>query len=87
MYAIRSYYDDYSRTRQDIVSSDNTVYAKGDTTFNTTSYTLSLTQPVFRYAAIVRLGQAKTEVSRAGVQLDAALQDLMLRVSESYNFV
>ncbi len=75
---------DYSRTRQDIVSSDNSVYAKGDTTFNTTSYTLSLTQPVFRYAAIVRLGQAKSEVSRAGVQLDAALQELMLRVSEKY---
>ena len=75
---------EYSDTSQDIVSSDNTVFASGSTSFDSTSYTLSLTQPIFRYAAIVRLGQAKTEVSRAGVQLDAALQELMLRVSEKY---
>ncbi len=75
---------DYSDTSQDIVSSDNTVFASGNTSFGTTSYTLSLTQPVFRYASLVRLGQAKVEVQRADVQLDVALQELMLRVSETY---
>jgi outer membrane protein len=75
---------DYSDTTQDIVSSDNTVFASGSTSFGTTSYTLSLTQPVFRYASIVRLGQSRSEVLRADVQLDVALQELMLRVSEKY---
>lgn len=75
---------EYAETGQDIVSSDNTVYDSGSTTFGRYSYTLSLTQPVFRYAAIVRLGQAKAEVQRAGVRLDAALQELMLRVAEKY---
>ena len=75
---------EYSDTSQDIVSSDNTVFASGSTSFGSTSYTLSLTQPVFRYASLVRLGQAKTEVRRADVLFDLALQELMLRVSETY---
>lgn len=75
---------EYSDTSQDIISSDNTVFASGSTSYGTTSYTLSLTQPVFRYASIVRLGQSKAEVQRADVLLDVALQELMLRVSEAY---
>lgn len=75
---------DYSDTTQDIISSDNTVFASGSTTFTTDAYTLSLTQPIFRYASIVRLGQSKIEVQRADIQFDAALQDLIVRVSEKY---
>jgi len=75
---------EYSNTTQDIVSSDNPVYASGSSSFATNYYTLSLTQPVFRYAALVRLGQSKAEVGRADVLLDVALQELMIRVSEKY---
>lgn len=75
---------DYSDIEQDIISSDNTVFASGNTSFTTDAYTLSLTQPVFRYASIVRLGQSKIEVQRADIQFDAALQDLIVRVTENY---
>lgn len=75
---------EYIETRQDIVSSDNTVFATGSTDFPTSTYTVSLVQPIFQYSSIVRLRQAKAEVKRSDMEFEVAKQDLVLRVSEVY---
>ncbi len=75
---------DRVRTTQDIISSDNTVFQAGSTTFPVTTWTLSLTQPVFRYANFIRIGQAEVELKGADAKLVQAEQELMLRVAEAY---
>lgn len=71
-------------TTQDIVSSDNTLFGQGETTFDTQEYTFSITQPIIRYADIVRLKQSKAEMSKADREYDEAKQELLLRISELY---
>lgn len=71
-------------TTQNIVSSDNTVFQKGSTSFPSTTLSLTLTQPIFRYANYLRIGQAKVELQQADAELVQAQQDLMLRVAEAY---
>jgi len=71
-------------TEQDIVSSDNTVFDSGSTDFPTTTYTLTLTQPLFHWEHWVRLDQAKAETRRADAEMAIARQDLILRVVERY---
>jgi outer membrane protein len=71
-------------TSQDIVSSDNEVFGQGETDYGTQEYTFSITQPIFRYADIVRLKQGKAEMSRADREYEEAKQELLLRVSELY---
>ncbi len=77
---------DYERTEttQDIISSDNAVFAVGKTKFPTDTYTLNLTQPVFNYANILRYRQSKTERQMADFRLLSARQELILRVAELY---
>lgn len=75
---------EYIDTAQDIISSDNTVYAMGETDFTTKTYTLTLTQPILDYATIVRLGQAKAEIRRADMEFELAKQNLILQVAELY---
>lgn len=75
---------DYVKTTQDIISSDNTVFQKGATSFPSTTWSLTLSQPVFRYANYVRIGQAKAELQQADAELVQAQQDLILRLAESY---
>ncbi|HEC98808.1 MAG TPA: hypothetical protein ENN18_00265 [Proteobacteria bacterium] len=43
---------EYIETRQDIVSSDNAVFATGSTDFPTSTYTVSLVQPIFQYSPL-----------------------------------
>ncbi|NLC71634.1 MAG: TolC family outer membrane protein [Desulfuromonadaceae bacterium] len=74
----------YSQTDQDIKSSDNTVFGVGKTDFNTTTYGLSLSQPVFRWDLFVGLWQSKAENLRAEAELVVAQQDLMVRVADLY---
>ncbi len=77
---------DYDRvkTTQNIISSDNTVFERGSTSFPSTTMSISFTQPIFRYANYIRLGQAKAEFKKATVDLSLAQQDMMLRLSEAY---
>lgn len=75
---------DQIQTTQDIISSDNAVFATGATDFPTTTWSLTLSQPVFRYANYVRIGQAKEEVKQADAELAQAKQELLLRVAEGY---
>ncbi|ANG63896.1 hypothetical protein A8C75_16370 [Marinobacterium aestuarii] len=71
-------------TTQDILRSDNAAFEQGSTTFPTTSWTLSVTQPIFRWANYKRIGQAKDELLQADAELVQAEQDLILRVSGAY---
>ncbi len=72
------------QTQQDIVSSDNTVFAEGSDKFPTDNYYLSLTQSIYSYSNWKRFGKAKEQVKRADAELEAVEQDLLLRVAESY---
>lgn len=76
-------YDEVDTT-QNIVSSDNTVFQTGSTSFPTTTWTLTISQPIFRYANYLRIGQAKAELRKADAELISAQQELMLRLSENY---
>lgn len=62
----------------------HTSFASANTYFDNTSYSVQLTQPIFDYSAYQRLGQADAQVAQAAAQLNAAQQDLMIRVAKSY---
>lgn len=75
---------DFKRSRQKIISSDNTVYGKGETTFNTKDYFLTLNQPLIRYDAWLGVSQAGNETRRTEMELEIARQELMIRVATLY---
>ena len=75
---------DQVETTQQIISSDNEVYEAGNTSFPSTSWTITVSQPIFRYANYVRIGQAKSELRQADAELVNAQQEMMLRISEGY---
>jgi outer membrane protein len=73
-----------TRTKQQIISSDNTVYGTGTSNYPTKSTTLMLTQPIFKLSAWAGYAQAKAKVRQAAASFAAAEQDLMLRVATAY---
>ncbi len=52
--------------------------------FNSNSLSVSVTQPLYRAQNKIQYDQAKVQVAQADAQLSAALQDLILRVSQAY---
>ncbi len=75
---------EYDLTRQEILNSDNPLFQEGTSDFGGHNFSLTLNQPLFRYAAIVRVRQAKDVVARAGLEYFVAEQELVLRVAELY---
>lgn len=75
---------EYVDTSQDIISSDNDVFGSGTSDFDTTSYTISLVQPIFNYSTWKRYDQAKAEVAQSAMEYEVAKQDLMMRSAEAY---
>lgn len=75
---------EYMQTEQDIVSSDNIVYGSGSTDFDTTTYGLVLTQPIFHWDSIVGLKQSKAASQKAEIEYVLAQQELVLRVADLY---
>ena len=75
---------DYTKTFQDIQSSDNNVVAAGDIDYNSTTYGLTLTQPIFHWDSIVGMSQSKAEIFVAEVRYLLAEDELMYRVAELY---
>lgn len=69
---------------QDIVSSDNEVFDSGSTSYPTTVYGVSIEQSLYDYSRWAAFGQAKQEIQQAASELEAARQDLFLRVAERY---
>jgi outer membrane protein len=56
----------------------------GEVGFNRHGYSLDLAQPVFRYDRFLALRQADSQIQQAEAQLNAAQQELIVRVSERY---
>ena len=75
---------DYTDTSQDIISSDNTYFDSGTSDYGTTTYTISLVQPLFNYSTWKRWDQAKAEVAQSAMEFEVAKQDLMMRSAETY---
>jgi outer membrane protein len=71
-------------TRQAILSSNNPIFGPGVSTFPTDTWTLSLSQPLFRMDLIERYKQTKAIVRQAQYTVLAAEQDLMLRTTTAY---
>lgn len=76
---------DNVNNNQDVISSVNPGFnGLGSTSFPSSSWALTITQPIFRYANYQRIGQAKEELKQADAQLVQSQQALMLRLSEAY---
>lgn len=69
---------------QNIASSDNEVFDSGSTSYPTTVYGISIDQSLYDYSRWAAFSQAKLEIQQAVSELEAARQDLFLRVSERY---
>ncbi|MQY51541.1 TolC family outer membrane protein [Rhodocyclus tenuis] len=55
-----------------------------DASFNSNGYTVSLTQPLFRWQNIVQYDQAQLQVVQAEATFEQARQDLIVRVAQAY---
>jgi len=74
----------YEYTWQNILDSDNLLFQEGKSDFGGHNFTLTLSQPLFHYAAIVQVRQAKDVVTRAAFEYLTAEQELVLRVAKLY---
>lgn len=71
-------------TRDRIVSSDNTLFAKGTTHYPADSYSVALVQPVFNYASLSGVSKAKAELRMSDAVYDADRKRLLMDVADSY---
>jgi outer membrane protein len=55
-----------------------------DSDDDSTSYSLQLRQPLFRWDRFVGLGQAQARVAEAEAQYEAAMQNLVIRTADAY---
>jgi len=69
--------------RQDI-DTDSVVGGNGEVNFNSRGYALDITQPIYHYDRFLALDQADSQIQQAQAELDAAQQDLILRVADRY---
>lgn len=74
----------HTETTQNIISTENQVFGSGKSDFPTTEYTLSLTQPLFNFATFMNIRRAREIVRASELELEAARQDLAVRVAISY---
>ncbi len=52
--------------------------------YNSHGYTLSISQPVFHWDRRINLRQAKSSIKQSNAELDAARQELIMRVADRY---
>lgn len=74
----------YTYTRQNILSSDNRVFARGRSQYPTADYALTLEQSIWNYSNWATLRKARAQVAASEATLEAARQDMLLRVAERY---
>jgi len=70
-----------TESQQDI---DKPTASAGTSNFDSTSYTLSLTQPIYHRDYLVQLRQADAQVAQADANYRAAEQELMVRAAQRY---
>lgn len=63
---------------------DLTLTGQSSDNYNSDGYALQLTQPLFRYASLKLLRQAKARIAQAQAELTAAEQQQILRVAQAY---
>ncbi len=74
----------YTYTRQNILSSDNRVFARGRSQYPTADYALTLEQSIWNYTNWATLRKARAQVAASEATLEAARQDMLLRAAERY---
>ncbi len=74
--------DTYSNDQD--ISSNSNFGGSGDISFNSHGYSLSLSQPIFRYDRYLSLQQADTVIRQADTELAVAQQELIIRITERY---
>lgn len=75
---------DYTKTYQNIKSTDNSVVAEGDINYGSNAFGLTLTQPIFHWDSYVGLNQSDTKILQEKVKYLLADHDLIIRVAERY---
>jgi len=76
----------YTYTRQNVLNNANRVYARGIANYPTREYALTLEQSLWNYGNWATLKKARAQVAAADANLEAARQDMLLRVAERYFF-
>jgi outer membrane protein len=71
-------------TRQEVEESANPIYGAGSTKYDTFSYTLSISQPIFRKEVIEQFKQSKSITKQAEYTALASEQDLLMRTVSAY---
>lgn len=70
----------YERVRQDFDGSTSS----SDDSFPSRSWSIQLTQPLFRYSSFILLKQADAQIAQSGAEFAAAEQNLITRAGEAY---
>ena len=73
-----------SQINQNIIESDNTVFASGKTHFPTAIFRVEIRQSLLNYANFIGVHQADATVKRFAAEFEAIEQDLIQKVSERY---
>jgi len=76
----------YTYTRQNILSSDNRIFARGRNTYPSLEYAITLEQSIWNYTNWATLRKARLQVRASEATLEAARQDMLLRAAERYFF-
>jgi outer membrane protein len=74
----------YTKTQEELISSNNTFFSADKADYPTTSYSATLTQPLFNYSTWVGYQQAKSQISQAALELEIVRQDLIMRSADLY---
>ena len=73
-----------SGVKQNILRAANVTFPTGETDYASTSLLLTITQPIYKPQAWIKMGQAELAVNQARLSVVAAEQDLILRVAVGY---
>ncbi len=76
----------YTYTRQNILSTDNRVFARGRSNYPSADYAVTLEQSIWNYSNWATLRKARATVAASEASLEAARQDMLLRAAERYFF-
>jgi len=74
----------YTHNNQDITKTTNPYSTTGENSYNSTGYTLSLSQSIYHHDYYVQLRQTDANIAKAKAQFEAASQGTILRVAQAY---
>jgi outer membrane protein len=74
----------YGKINQKIKESSNEVYTMGESSYDSSTYMLKVTQPIFRWPLFLEVSQSKNLQKKADIDLELAKQELIIRVAQAY---